>query len=242
MILLGVRSFGATATLGHDSTWFAHPITFGDYPQSLKAAVKERLPRFTEAQSQLLKGSIDFLSINYYTSNYAENAPSANGVNVTYFTDRATTLTTEKNGVSIGTAVHILLSLCVLTQTALSWLFIYPKGLRELLLYVKKNYNDPEVYITENGMADANNSSLPVKEAIKDSLRLRYHYGHLSYLSQAIREGVKVKGYYVWSFQDDFEWDAGFTARFGLTYIDYKDNLKRHLKYSAYWFKSFLLK
>lgn len=210
--------------------WFAHPITFGDYPQSMKAAVKERLPRFTEAQSKLLKGSIDFLSINYYTSNYAENAPSANGVNVTYYTDRTTTLTTEKNGVSIGTA------------TALSWLFIYPKGLRELLLYVKKNYNDPEVYITENGMADASNSSLPVKDAIKDSLRIRYHYGHLSYISQAIKEGVKVKGYYVWSFQDDFEWDAGFTARFGLTYIDYKDNLKRHLKYSAHWFKSFLLK
>lgn len=51
-----------------------------------------------------------------------------------------------------------------------------------------------------------------------------------------------MKGYYVWSFQDDFEWDAGFTARFGLTYIDYKDNLKRHLKYSAYWLKMFLLK
>ena len=75
---------------------FAHPITFGDYPQSLKAVVKERLPRFTEAQSKLLKGSIDFLSINYYTSNYAENAPSANGVNVTYVTDRATTLTSKQ--------------------------------------------------------------------------------------------------------------------------------------------------
>ncbi|GMY22310.1 vicianin hydrolase-like [Fagus crenata] len=126
--------------------------------------------------------------------------------------------------------------------TALSWLFIHPKGLRELLLYIKENYNNPVIYITENGLADANNSSLPIKDALKDSLRIRYHYGHLSYLSKAIREGVNVKGYYAWSFLDDFEWDAGYTVWFGLTYIDFKDNLKRYLKYSAYWFKMFLLK
>ncbi|GMY22316.1 vicianin hydrolase-like [Fagus crenata] len=210
--------------------WFAHPITFGDYPESMKVVVNNRLPKFTDAQSKLLKGSIDFLSVNYYTSNYAESAPLANGVNVTYVTDRATTLTTDINGVPIG------------TPTPLSWLFIYPQGLRELLLYIKKNYNNPVLYITENGMADANNSSLPIQDALKDSLRIRYHYGHLSYLLKAIKEGVNVKGYYVWSFMDDFEWDAGYTVRFGLTYIDFKNNLKRYLKYSAYWFKMFLLK
>ena len=50
-----------------------------------------------------------------------------------------------------------------------------------------------------------------------------------------------MKAYYVWSFFDDFEWDSGYTVRFGLTFIDFKDNLKRYLKYSAYWFKMFLL-
>lgn len=55
------------------------------------------------------------------------------------------------------------------------------------------------------------------------------------------RDGVKVKGYYAWSFWDDFEWDAGFTVGFGFTLVDVKDNLKRYLKYSAYWYKMFLL-
>jgi len=59
----------------------------------MKFAAGNRLPKFTEAQSKLLKGSIDFLGINYYTTNYAETAVSANGVNVTYVTDRQTTLT-----------------------------------------------------------------------------------------------------------------------------------------------------
>ncbi|XP_059434255.1 vicianin hydrolase-like isoform X2 [Corylus avellana] len=210
--------------------WFAHPITYGDYPQSMKFAAGNRLPKFTEAQSKLLKGSIDFLGINYYTTNYVEIASSTNGVNITYVTDRQTTLTTDKNGTPIG------------TPTALTWLFIRPKGLYQLVLYIKEKYNNPIIYITENGMADANNSSLPIKDARKDSLRIRYLHGHLSYLLEAIKDGANVKAYYVWSFLDDYEWDGGFAYRFGLTFVDYKDNLKRYLKYSAYWFKMFLLK
>ena len=55
------------------------------------------------------------------------------------------------------------------------------------------------------------------------------------------RDGVSVKGYYAWSFFDDFEWDAGYTVGFGIVYVDFKNNLKRYLKYSAYWLKMFLL-
>ncbi|XP_050284226.1 beta-glucosidase 17-like [Quercus robur] len=222
-------SEAASRALDFTFGWFAHPITYGDYPQSMKSLVGNRLPKFTEVESKLLKGSLDFLGLNYYTTNYAESATS-NSVNISYVTDRRLTLTTEKNGTPIG------------TPTALDWLYVYPKGIRELMLYIKKNYNNPMIYITENGVADENNSSLPIKDVLKDSLRIRYHYAHLSYLSKAIKEGVNVKGYYAWSFFDDFEWDAGYSVRFGLTFVDFKNNLKRHLKYSAYWFKMFLLK
>ncbi|XP_060668206.1 vicianin hydrolase-like [Ziziphus jujuba] len=139
------------------------------------------------------------------------------------------TLTAEKNGVSIG------------QRTDVGWLYIYPRGIRELLIYIKHKYKNPPVYINENGVAEANNSTLPVKKAIKDGTRIRYLHGHLTYLLQSIKEGANVKGYYIWSFFDDFEWSSGYTIRFGLTYIDFKNNLKRHFKYSAYWLKMFLL-
>ncbi|XP_030509884.1 vicianin hydrolase [Cannabis sativa] len=209
--------------------WFAHPVTFGHYPRSIRLAAGNRLPKFSKEESKLLKGSIDFLGLNYYTTNYAESAPLTTGRNVSYVGDRQVTLTTDKNGIPIG------------TPTAVGWIFIYPQGFRRLLLHIKDHYNNPEIYINENGLADANNNSLPIKEALKDSLRIKYLHGHLSYLLKAIGEGVKVKGYYVWTFWDDFEWDAGYTVRFGITYIDFKDNLKRYLKYSAYWLKRFLL-
>ncbi|XP_062079577.1 beta-glucosidase 17-like [Humulus lupulus] len=209
--------------------WFIHPVIYGDYPESM-STVGNRLPKFSGSQSKLLKGSIDFLGLNYYTTKYAQHVPLSKNKLTSYDTDRQATLSAHKKGIPIG------------TPTAMSWLFIYPKGLEELLLYIKEKYNDPVVYINENGMADATNDSLPIKEALKDSLRIRYHHSHLSYLLKAFKHGANVKGYYVWCFWDDFEWGTGYTVRFGLTYIDFKNNLKRHLKYSAYWFKMFLLK
>ena len=56
------------------------------------------------------------------------------------------------------------------------------------------------------------------------------------------RDGVKVKGYFAWSLLDNFEWSSGYTVRFGINFVDYKDGLRRHPKLSALWFKNFLKK
>ncbi|KAJ9174419.1 hypothetical protein P3X46_013064 [Hevea brasiliensis] len=209
--------------------WFANPVTYGDYPQVMKSLVGDRLPKFTKEQSDLLKGSLDFLGVNYYTTNYVANNPAANNVNQSWSSDSQTILSTTKGGAPIG------------TPTPLNWLYIYPKGIYHLMLHIKNNYKNPPIYITENGLADANNASLSVQEAIKDGLRIKYLHSHLASLLQAIKEGANVKGYYAWSFLDDFEWDAGYTVRFGMIYVDFKNKLKRYMKYSAYWFKMFLL-
>lgn len=208
--------------------WFIHPITYGYYPKSMRAFVQNRLPQFSEAQSKLLKGSFDFLGVNYYSANYVENSLVFNNVNRSYSTDKHANFSYMKNGKPIG------------TPTDLNWLYIYPKGIRKLMLYIKEKYKNPPIYITENGFGDLNKSSLSIKEVLKDSLRITYYRGHLSHLSQAINEGVNVRGYFAWSFLDDFEWNSGFTVRFGLYYVDYKHGLKRYPKSSAIWFKKFL--
>ncbi|XP_059645564.1 vicianin hydrolase-like isoform X2 [Cornus florida] len=208
--------------------WFLHPMTYGDYPHIMRSLVGNRLPKFTDWQSKMLQKSYDFLGVNYYTSNYASNVMFSNSVNLSMFTDNRANMTTVKNGIPIG------------QPTDLNWLYIYPKGIRSLMLYIKDKYGNPPIYITENGIAEANNNTLPIKEALKDKVRILYHYGHLSHLSKAIKEGADLKGYFLWSFLDDFEWDAGFTVRFGINYVDFKNGLKRYPKYSAFWFKKFL--
>ncbi|KAK1683796.1 hypothetical protein QYE76_044644 [Lolium multiflorum] len=208
--------------------WFMDPLARGDYPQSMRALVGNRLPRFSKEQSELLKGAFDFIGLNYYTSSYAGNLPPTNGLKSSYNTDARANVTSVRNGVPIG------------PRAASPWLYIYPRGLRELVLYIKDNYGNPAIYITENGVDEANDKSLPLEESLKDYARIEYHHKHLIALMSAIRDGANVKGYFAWSLLDDFEWSSGYTVRFGLNFVDYNDGLKRYPKLSAHWFKKFL--
>ncbi|KAG5015748.1 hypothetical protein JHK85_021884 [Glycine max] len=209
--------------------WYSDPVFYGDYPESMKSSVGSRLPKFTKAESEGLKNSIDFLGVNYYTTYYAEHAEPVSA-NRTFYTDILASLST------------LMKQNFIVVQTDLNWLFIFPKGIHLLMAHIKDKYKNLPIYITENGMAESRNDSIPVNEARKDSIRIRYHDGHLKFLLQAIKEGVNLKGYYAWSFSDSFEWDAGYTVRFGLIYVDYKNNLKRYPKFSAFWLQKFLLK
>nr|ATW21594.1 rutin degrading enzyme [Fagopyrum tataricum] len=208
--------------------WFMNPVVYGEYPDSMKLIVGDRLPTFTEEQSESLKESFDFLGLNYYYTYYAENNPSSNSDNLSYSTDNHATTSFFKDGVPIGEKAYSL--------------YIYPEGLYDLLQYVNETYNSPAVIITENGLSDANNGSLAeYPAALNDTLRITYHSGHLDALYNFTMEpGTNVKGYLAWTYMDDFEWTSGYTIRNGFTFVDYANNLTRTAKESFYWYKNFL--
>ncbi|KEH33182.1 putative vicianin beta-glucosidase [Medicago truncatula] len=209
--------------------WFAHPITYGHYPQSMISLLGKRLPKFTKFESVIIKNSYDFLGVNYYSTYYAQSKGPQNK-NMDYYSDMQATVSPLKNGVSIG------------PSTDLTWLYVYPKGIHDLVTHIKNVYNNPPVYITENGIATYRNDSVPINVARKDGVRIKYHHDHLYYLLEGIKHGANVKGYYAWSFSDSYEWDAGYTVRFGIIYVDFVNKLKRYPKYSAFWLQKFLLK
>jgi len=105
---------------------------------------------------------------------------------------------------------------------------IYPEGLYQILLKLKK-YNLP-IYVTENGIADK-----------QDSLRPQFITQHIEAISRALAQNVPVHGYFHWSLLDNFEWAHGFTPRFGLVDIDYKTQ-KRTPRESAYRYKKIIEK
>ncbi|XP_010530517.1 PREDICTED: beta-glucosidase 13-like [Tarenaya hassleriana] len=204
--------------------YFLEPLVSGKYPEEMVSHVKGgRLPVFTAEQSKTLKGSFDFIGINYYSSSYAKDVPCTTQ-NVTLFTDPCVEVTGERNGVPIG------------PKAASDWLLIYPKGLRDLLLYTKYKFKDPVIYITENGVDEASTG----KVFLKDNERIDYYAHHLKMVHEAIKVGANVKGFFAWSLLDNFEWGDGYTVRFGLVYVDYKDGQKRYPKKSAKWFSKIL--
>ncbi|KAK6147450.1 hypothetical protein DH2020_018362 [Rehmannia glutinosa] len=154
--------------------WFMAPIVTGDYPQVMRERVGDRLPKFTLEQSELVKGSYDFIGMNYYTTNYAAYSPTPPGTEPTYYTDQEVEFFTEKDGVPIG------------EQAGSEWLIIVPYGIYKLLVHTKEKYNDPIIHITENGVNEKNNRSLSISQACKDEYRIKFHQEHLSYLKQAI--------------------------------------------------------
>ncbi|VFQ92253.1 unnamed protein product [Cuscuta campestris] len=211
-------------TLDFKLGWFLEPLIKGDYPSSMKSRVGDRLPQFSAAQSALVKGSYDFIGVNHYTTWYA----SKNKTNILEmllhdFIADAGSLTLPFKGLKP-----------IADKASSIWLYIVPHGMRSLLNYIKDNYGNPLVMITENGMDDAKG------DGVKDDKRIKYHNDYLTNLLDAIKDGCNVKGYFAWSLLDNWEWSAGFSSRFGLYYVDYKHNLTRIPKDSVNWFKNFL--
>ncbi|PQQ17364.1 hypothetical protein Pyn_06696 [Prunus yedoensis var. nudiflora] len=179
----------ANRILDFELGWHVEPLVYGANPRSMRQLVKTRLPNFTEKEMMMVKRSFDFISINYYTSRYGKNEPASPGIPISYRND----------------------------QLASSWikrskfLYSYPQGLQKLLEFIKKEYRDPNIYITENGITEKRDDKLRLDEALKDPHRIQCILQHL----YQIKSGVNVRGYFHWALFDDLEWGDDYTTRFG---------------------------
>lgn len=119
--------------------------------------------------------------------------------------------------------------------TEMNW-EVYPEGIYRILKQFSAYVGIKKIIITENGAAF---KDIVDHTSIHDKERIAYFENYLSQVLKAQREGVNVKGYFIWSLLDNFEWAEGYRPRFGLVYVDFATQ-KRMLKDSAYWFKDFL--
>jgi beta-glucosidase len=121
-------------------------------------------------------------------------------------------------------------------ETDMGW-EVYPDGLHRLLVRVAHDYSPPAIYVTENGAAFGD---VRVHDGrVHDPERTAYLESYIAAVSRAIADGAPVKGYFVWSLLDNFEWAYGYSKRFGIVYIDYP-TLERVPKDSFYWYRDFI--
>ncbi|TFJ84204.1 hypothetical protein NSK_004195 [Nannochloropsis salina CCMP1776] len=186
--------------------WFADPVFLGDYPEEMRKTCGDRLPSFTEEEKVDLKGSLDFLGLNHYTTALvASPLFRTNGGN--YYTDMGTMDSSDKSW-PVGES---------------GWLKDVPWGLRKLLVWIQNRYDDPLIYITENGVSGPGESSVKKdSEGLDDTFRQSFMQGYIGELYKAIAyDKVQVGGYFYWSLMDNFEWADGFRPRFGLVRVNF---------------------
>ncbi|KAL0322272.1 UNVERIFIED_CONTAM: Beta-glucosidase 42 [Sesamum calycinum] len=218
-----------TRRLDFQLGWFLDPICFGDYPETMREKLGDRLPKFSERHKELLKNSVDFIGLNHYTTRFVCHATDNREDNDFY---RIQELNGKVERQLVRRWDHFLRSITLALYGSLG-------HMESSRLHFYEIQQSP-VYITENGMDDEEDGTSPFNHMLDDKLRVSYYKGYLAAIHQAIKDGANVRGYFAWSLLDNFEWHLGYTKRFGLIYVDYKNGLTRHLKSSAYWFSQFL--
>lgn len=196
--------------------WFADPIWHGDYPRTMRRRLGSRLPAFTASEKQLIRDTSDFFGLNHYSTKFISARPAhmkASPDEVQelggYFDD---TETRDKDDPRWAT-------------TAMGWPVV-PWGLKKLLEFIQSEYLPKGgIYITENGCAARGESDYLVP-AKNDVFRVDYFKGYLAQVHKAIQGGVDVRGYFAWSFMDNFEWHHGYSKRFGIVHVSYKTQVR----------------
>ena len=196
---------------GHFNRWFLDPIFRGAYPADMLELYEERvgpLDAIRDGDLETIAQPINFLGVNFYRPN------------VVVAHDDGSVLGLRDAGLDGD-------------MTAMGWPVV-PEALTDLLLRVQRDYGDVPLLITENGAAyeDPINGA----EVIEDPRRVAYIESHLDAVEKAIAAGVDVRGYYVWSLLDNFEWEHGYSHRFGLVYVDFETQ-RRIPKRSALWYR-----
>jgi beta-glucosidase len=200
--------------------WFTDPIYKGHYPESMVKGVGDRLPTFTAEEIALLKGSSDFFGLNHYTTMYAADAHGKAQESGVY----------GNGGISEDQNVNLSQD-PAWAKTLMNWAIV-PWGCRKLLEWIAARYDNPPIVITENGCAFDDQL---VNGEVIDQERIDFYQGYIEACQQAMDNGVKLIGYFAWSFMDNFEWASGYEKRFGLHYVDF-ETLERVPKASARWF------
>ncbi|KAL1624077.1 hypothetical protein SLS54_004006 [Diplodia seriata] len=201
-------------------SWFADPVYFGKYPDSMRKQLGERLPEFTSEEVALVKGSNDFYGMNHYCANYVKHVDTEPQPND--FLGNLECLFYNKEGECIG------------PETQSPWLRPNALGFRKLLKWISDRYGRPAIYVTENGTSLKGESELPLEKLLEDDFRVQYFDDYIHALTDAYsKDNVDVRGYMAWSLMDNFEWAEGYETRFGVCYVDYAGGQKRYPKKSA---------
>lgn len=196
----------ARADAWHNHPLYLDPLVFGHYPEAIESRLAPYLPEGYEHDMDDLRGTPDFVGMNYYSSYHVRDDPSS----------------------WLGFAEAVEPDA---PRTGMGWI-VRPDGLRAILSDAHQRYGLTSLFVTENGAAYEDRV---VDGRLDDTQRLEYLKSHVAATLAARDEGVPVHGYFVWSLFDNFEWAWGYSQRFGIVHIDFATQ-ERLVKESGHWY------
>lgn len=194
--------------------WFLDPLYRGSYPDELFTGMQLNPPQMQEGDMAIISTPIDFLGVNNYSRAVIRGRASSEP------------LDSNNSVVPVPGACY----------TEMGW-EIYPQGLTDLLVRLHRDYAVPTLYVTENGAAFADHWD--GNGPVNDPRRVSFLREHIQAVAQAMEQGAPLKGYFVWSLIDNFEWAEGYSKRFGIVYVDYASQ-RRIVKASGTWYANFI--
>lgn len=189
--------------------WYLDPLTGRGYPEDIQAHFARRDDYIHKGDLEVIATPIDFLGVNYYKRTIARSESIPEEEN-----DPREVIPNEE-------------------VTEMGW-EVHADGLADILERVHNDYSFPALYVTENGAAYSD--SLDEHRQVIDTKRVNYLNEHIRACGRAIKNGVPLKGYFIWSFLDNFEWAHGYSKRFGIVYVDFA-TLERIPKQSSVWYR-----
>jgi beta-glucosidase len=190
--------------------WFTAAMYTGEYPALGLELFADAAPEILPGDMEIISTPTDYIGLNYYSRLVAAHNEQANGP-----------LQVE------------IVKVPDVEYTAMEW-EVYPDGLQAVIERVYREYKPKEIFIAENGCAM--NDFVSSDGKVHDPQRVSYLRRHLQTLHNTIGKGIPVKGYYVWSLMDNFEWSHGYAKRFGIIHVDY-ETLKRTPKDSFEYYQ-----
>jgi beta-glucosidase len=201
---------------------FLDPLLRGHYPPDVLAHLGPIVgtDHIQDGDEAIIAAPLDFLGVNYYARNVVR---AASPEDVLAGVARQLEWVGSEDVVVVN-AGH--------ERTAMGW-EIDPTGLRDILVRIAAEYPSPALYVTENGAAF--DDQVAPDGAVHDPDRTAYLDGHLRAARDAITDGADLRGYFVWSLLDNFEWSFGYSKRFGIVRVDFETQA-RTIKDSGHWF------
>lgn len=200
---------------GFSNRWFLDPVHGRGYPADMLTLFERQAPGFAATikpgDFETIAAPIDFVGINYYNRHVVADAPGSGLLELSHQRPPG-------------------------EYTYFDW-EVYPAGLSEILLYVHKNYGPQALYVTENGATFRDDADS--HDYVNDEARRRYLEKHIAACRDARQQGAPLRGYFVWSLLDNFEWAEGYDKRFGLVRVNFETQA-RVVKASGRWLSRLL--